>query len=113
MTAGIGEPSTAAVQGRPMKGPGKRLLAAAAIIAVIVVASAFVLGPHGCEGGIEAYLAIGAVAFVVLLVLPWWLLRPASRLRQAGWSVGLALADVALWIGALLAADFRIICRLF
>ena len=79
-------------------------------IAAALLAVSLVLGPRSCEGGIEWYLASGAIAFVAVSIILWKGTRPPTRTRQLllGWA-----AVVAAWLFGIYFGDFQLLCRLF
>jgi len=84
-----------------------------AAIAAIVFAAAFLLAPQACEGGLEIYFWCGVAALTILLGLPFVLRTGQSLLARIAWALGLVAFGIGVWLGGLLAADMRIICRLF
>lgn len=87
--------------------------AVAGVLAVGLLALAFVAGPQPCEGGLGVYALAGLLAIVAMACAPWLLDRTAStgqRLKTAALS---AAIGIAVWIIGFFAADFRIVCRLF
>lgn len=95
--------------------PHRRTAGISVAIAVVagVFASAFLFAPRACEGGLDLYFWSGAAALVMLAMLPFVLRLGGSVLRSMGWAFGLLLLGAAAWVGGLLAANFRILCRLF
>jgi hypothetical protein len=78
-----------------------------------LLAFAFVAAPHSCEWGLSAYAAAGAVAMLIGTAGGFLLQRdraPAKRLMQAALVVS---ACLAAWLAGFVAADFRLLCRLF
>ncbi len=78
-----------------------------------LLALAFMVAPHSCEGGLEIYLWSGIAVVVAMLALPFVVRTGGPLLACVGWSLGFALLGAALWLAGLFAANVRIICRLF
>lgn len=88
-------------------------LVAAIILALALVALAFVAAPRSCGGGLELYFGAGVIALVVLAILPFVTRLGESLPRRAAWSAAFALFGTAAWLAGLFAANVRIMCRLF
>ena len=100
----------------PTPRPGvsrNRALRAAAALCAALFAFAFVAAPHSCEWGLTAYFWSGVACVILAFALPFILDRSASLGRRYAWAFGLALATTGVWFGGLVAANVRIICRLF
>jgi hypothetical protein len=86
-------------------------------LAIAIVAgvfgAAFLFAPRACEGGLDLYFWSGVAALIMLAILPFVLRLGGSFLGSIGWAFGLLLLGAATWIGALVAANFQILCRLF
>jgi hypothetical protein len=86
-------------------------------VAIAIVAgvftSAFLFAPRACEGGLDLYFGSGIAALVMLTILPFVARHRGSLLGAMGRSFGLLLLGAATWVGGLVAANFRILCRLF
>ena len=78
-----------------------------------VFASAFVLAPRACEGGLELYFWSGVAGLVALVILPFLVRLGGSVLGSVGWAFGFFLLGASVWVGGLAAANVRIVCRLF
>jgi hypothetical protein len=85
----------------------------AASIGLVVFALAFVVAPRACEGGLDVYLWCGVAALAALLALSFVTHLSGSLLASFGWAVGFAVLGFGAWLGGLVAANVRIICRLF
>lgn len=81
-------------------------------VGLLLFASAFVIAPRSCEGGLSVYFWLGVFALVVLLALPFVTRLGSSVLIRSGWAVGLVLAGAGVWVAGLAAANVRLICRL-
>jgi len=88
-------------------------LSLAASIGLVVFVLAFVVAPHACEGGLGLYFWCGVAALVALLALPFATRMSGSFLASLGWAVGFLALGFGIWLGGLVAANVRIICRLF
>ena len=88
-------------------------LSLAVLIGLVIVGLAFVVAPHACEGGLDVYFWCGVAALVALLALPFATHMSGSLLASLGWAVGFLVLGLAVWLGGLVAANVRIICRLF
>jgi len=88
-------------------------LSIAGSIGVIIFALAFAVAPHACEGGLGVYFWCGVAALVALLVVPFVTHMSGSLLASLGWAVGFLVLGFGVWLGGLVAANVRIICRLF
>jgi len=88
-------------------------LSLAASIGLVIFALAFVIAPHACEGGLDLYFWCGVAALAALLALPFATHMSGSLLASLGWAVGFLVLGFAVWLGGLVAANVRIICRLF
>jgi hypothetical protein len=84
----------------------------AAVIAVLLFASAFVVASRSCEGGLELYFWVGALALVALFVVPFASHLGRSLAMRSLWAVVLGLAGVGVWLAGLTVANVRVICRL-
>lgn len=85
----------------------------AASIGLVIFALAFVVAPHACEGGLDVYFWCGVAALAALLALPFVMHMSGSFLASFGWAVGFLVLGFGVWLGGLVAANVRIICRLF
>lgn len=85
----------------------------AASIGLVIFALAFIVAPHACEGGLDVYLWCGVAALAVLLALPFVTHMSSSLLGSFGWAAGFLVLGFGVWLGGLVAANVRIICRLF
>lgn len=97
---------------RPMS-PRQRTLAALGALSAAIVACAVVAAPRSCQGGLEAYFVFGIVAIVAMAGTPLALRRDLGAARRLALAVLCAAIGAAVWIGAFLAADVRLMCRLF
>jgi hypothetical protein len=84
----------------------------ATAIAALLFASAFVVAPRSCEGGLSFYFWLGVLALLAFLVLPFVTHVRSSLVFRSACAAGLVLAGVAVWFAGLFAANVRIICRL-
>ena len=94
-----------------MKRKATSLLAASAV-ATVLVALAFAVAPHSCQGGLEIYVASGAVAVALLLGLPFVARLGRSVLVRAGLALGFGIFGLAAWLIGLFWANVRFICGL-
>ena len=85
----------------------------AALIGLVVFALAFIVAPHACEGGLDVYFWSGVAALAALLALPFVTHMSGSLLASFGWAAGFLFLGFGVWLGGLVAANVRIICRLF
>ena len=81
--------------------------------ATLLVAIAFPIAPHACEGGLELYFWIGVAAVIAALAIPFVLRNGQSPLVRCALALGLATLVASAWIAGLFAANIRIMCRLF
>ncbi|MFO1403935.1 MAG: hypothetical protein U1E96_05095 [Azonexus sp.] len=93
--------------------PKRTLLALAAGIGLANVVLAFLVEPYSCEGGLTLYFWVGVVSILVLVVLPFLLLRGLPGLRRLAWSGLLGGCGAAVWVVGLIVANVRVFCRLF
>jgi hypothetical protein len=89
------------------------LLSAAAVVALVLFATAFAIAPHACEGGLEIYFGAGVVALVVLFALPLAMARDRRLRVRLALALGLAALGFGVWIAGFVAANVRWLCRLF
>jgi len=82
-------------------------------ICAAIFAFAFVAAPNSCEWGLAAYFWSGLAAETALFVLPLLARKDVSIGRRLALGFAFAAAGLAAWIAGLLAANVRIICRLF
>lgn len=94
-------------------GPTAKLLSAAAVIGVVVLALAFAAAPRSCEGGLTFYFASGVAALLLLGALPFFTLTGRSVPVRLSSSLGLVLYGIAAWFAGLFLANVQIMCRLF
>jgi len=85
----------------------------AATLCAIVFALAFAFAPHACEGGFDLYVWSGIAAVALLLTLPFVVRMGESSVGSLGWSLGLAVFGVAIWVAGLLSSNVFVLCRLF
>ena len=92
-----------------------RLLAFRAGIAccVALFALAFIVAPHSCEGGLDAYVWSGVGCFAAVIVAPFVLHRNVPASRRAATAAVLAGLVLVAWIAGGALANVRIMCRLF
>jgi hypothetical protein len=75
-------------------------------------ALAFLVAPDSCEGGLELYFWCGVAALASLIALPFLMHMSGSLPVSVGWAAGFLVLGFGVWLGSLLAAGVRIICRL-
>lgn len=94
---------------RPSRAP---LYIVAALLAALFV-FAFAAAPHACEWGLNAYFGAGVVIGTICVGLPF--LRSRAVLFRSPLLSALTLGAgcFVVWLGGLLASDFRLLCRLF
>jgi hypothetical protein len=85
----------------------------AASIGLFIFVFAFIVAPHACEGGLDVYFWCGIAALAALLALPFVTHMSDSLLTSLGWAVGFLVLGFGAWLGGLVAANVRIVCRLF
>lgn len=95
-----------------MRGNKVALLLALAIGGA-VFALAFLVAPRSCEGGLTVYWWAGVIGVVALAAIPPVVRAGQSVPGRIAWAAGFLAFGVAVWIAGLLAANVRIICRLF
>ena len=88
-------------------------LTVAIAITVFVFALAFVAAPHSCEWGLGTYFWCGVAALIALVLLPFAAPMSNSAWVSLGWAVCFLVLGVGVWLLGLVAANVRIICRLF
>jgi hypothetical protein len=76
-------------------------------------AFAFVAAPHSCEWGLSAYFWTGVAGVLALFALPLVLRAAASTRARIGLAFAFAAVGCGAWFGGLIAANVRIMCRLF
>ena len=74
---------------------------------------AAVLGPNSCSGGLEAYLLAGLASAVGGAAIPVAAARKAGTAVWVSLAVGAPVVLLAIWLLGFVAAEFRILCRLF
>jgi hypothetical protein len=84
----------------------------AAVIAIGVVAVAFLAAPRACKGGFEVYFYLGCIALVALLALPFAGRVGRSLLTRCAWALAFGAFGAAAWVVGLSAANVRFICGL-
>lgn len=107
----LARPAGRAVRWAPMA-PRSTALAVGAVIGVVLLVFAFVVAPHSCEWGLEAYFVAGVASLAALLVVPFIVRAGASVGGRAGLALALVAAGGGVWLLGLFAADVRIVCRL-
>ena len=90
-----------------------RATPAAGVVAIATLAAAFWAASRPCEGQIEFYFWFGIAALLVLFALPLAIPSASSLAAKIGWAFGFAVLGAGVWIGGLVAANVRIMCRLF
>jgi hypothetical protein len=79
----------------------------------VLFAAAYATAPKSCQGGQEVYFFAGVAAAIVLVATPLFA-HPSLRFwKRALLSVSLGVLTIAIWFGGLLAANFRLLCKLF
>jgi hypothetical protein len=84
----------------------------AAAIASVLVALAYLVAPHSCEGGLELYIWCGGAALLMLLGLPFAAHVGRSTLVRVGYALGFFVFGAGVWLAGLFAANVRFICGL-
>ena len=79
----------------------------------MIVAAFWAASWDKCEGQIEFYFWFGVGALLFLAVLPLVLRSASSIAVRIGWSLGLVVLGAGVWIGGAVAANVRLLCRLF
>ncbi|MCL4799858.1 MAG: hypothetical protein KJ025_09750 [Burkholderiales bacterium] len=92
---------------------GKRTLVIGGAICAALFAFAFVAAPRSCEWGLAAYFWSGVGSVAALFAVPVVLRTDCSGLRRAALGFAFAALGAGVWLGGLVAANVRIICRLF
>lgn len=90
----------------------KRITSLFIILIVIELMTAWICAPYSCEWGNSTYFYTGVIIAVIALLLPF-LQKGQTHLKNIGIGLLFMLGSVAVWIIGFLAADFRIMCRLF
>ncbi len=90
-----------------------KVLAIAGGICAALFAFAFVAAPHSCEWGLTAYFFSGVAALLALFAAPFALRTDRTILVRLGFAFGFAVLGAAIWFAGLVAANVRIMCRLF
>ncbi len=84
----------------------------AAAIATVLVALAYLVAPHSCEGGLELYAWCGGVAFLLLLGLPFATRMGRSTPIRILLALGFLVFGAGAWLAGLFVANVRLICGL-
>lgn len=95
-----------------MKRAARVGLLIAVAVATTLVALAFLVAPHACEGGLRVYFACGALAVFSLFALPFIARIGNSLLARTGAAFGFALFAAGAWVVGFFAANVRFICGL-
>jgi hypothetical protein len=84
-------------------------------IILAIVGLAFAVAPRSCEGGLELYFRVGALALVGLFALPFMARAGGSVLSclAYGFGFGFGVLGAGAWLAGMVLANIRIICRLF
>ena len=92
-----------------------RLLAFRAGLAccAALIALAFIVAPHSCQGGLDVYVWSGVGCFAAVIAAPFVLHRNLPAARRAGVAAALAALVIVAWIAGGVFANVRIFCRLF
>ena len=90
----------------------KRTTSLFIILIVIQFMTAWLCGPYSCEWGNTAYFYTGLIVALVALLLPF-LEKSLTTQKKIGMGLLFLLGIIATWIIGFLAADFKIMCRLF
>ena len=90
-----------------------KVLAIAGGIGTALFLFAFVAAPHSCEWGLTAYFFSGVAVLLALFATPLALRTDRTVPVRIGLGLGFAALGFAIWIGGLVAANVRIMCRLF
>lgn len=90
----------------------RRIYTLLLILSVLQFVLAFICGPYSCEWGNNVYFCAGIVCLLAAAALPLFEknLRTSKRLFL---SFLFLLASLLVWAAGFMAADFRIICKLF
>ena len=86
--------------------------AGAGVIAIALVAFAFVVAPHSCTGGLELYAWCGGAALLSLSGLPFYTHRSRSISVRIALAFGFLVFGAGAWLAGLFAANVRFICGL-
>ena len=90
-----------------------RLLRVALPVWGLLFGSAFAAAPKSCEWGLSAYAVAGVIAILGSAVVPLVERGEMTTVRRSLHALGLVAGTVAVWSGGLVAANVRIMCRLF
>ncbi|TAK79808.1 MAG: hypothetical protein EPO20_30720 [Betaproteobacteria bacterium] len=82
-------------------------------VCAALFAFAFVAAPHSCEWGLTAYFWSGVASLLILFATPFALRTDRTTLVRVGFGFGFAVLGAAIWFAGLVAANVRIMCRLF
>lgn len=93
--------------------PYKKLLLIILTIAFWQFGFAFFASPHACEWGLPAYFWFGMIVFIVLFLLPFFMLKQHGYGFRLGVATLCGLLELALWVAGAVLADMQLICRLF
>lgn len=93
--------------------PNETTLVSAALVLLGLFGFAFIAAPHSCEWGLTAYTWAGLGALLGLALMPWLLDPESTHGWRALFTLGLSAMGLLVWAAGLLAANFRLICRLF
>jgi len=84
-----------------------------AAVCLALFASAFVIAPWSCEGGLSAYVLTGVAAAGALLAVPFVSQPDLPLGSRVPRGLALALLGICVWLAGLFAADVRVVCTLF
>lgn len=84
----------------------------AAVIAIGLVALAYLVAPRACQGGLELYVWCGGVALLFFIALPVAARMGRSTLVRIAFAVGFLVFGAGAWLAGLFAANVRFICGL-
>jgi hypothetical protein len=84
----------------------------ACVVAIGLVALAYMVAPRACQGGLEIYVWCGGAALLFLLGLPFAARLGHSMLVRVASAVGFVVFGAGAWLAGLFAANVRFICGL-
>ncbi len=91
----------------------QQVLSICTAVSTLQFVFAFIAAPHSCEWGLAAYFWLGLASLLTLFVTPILLRTDCSVSMRAAYSLGFVVLGIAVWMVGLIAANVRILCRLF
>lgn len=78
-----------------------------------LLATAFVVAPHACTWGMDAYVGAGAIVVLLATALPVLGLDGRRRRHRVALAVCAGLAGGAVWVLGIGLARVQLLCQLF